>query len=239
MWVEGALNCQPQNSDDGAAIEALSVSSVFWVYLSVLVLFGRSCSEENCYCGRNNFLEAPPPGCAVLWSVGMGAADAPVAIHRGSLFIASIVVVDKAQTNDGLPRGRWPSVHMPRQVGSTPQIQFNSVQKKRAFIGSITEDFGNHGESTITKLPVRNKQCQKHHKKDQTTANRMTVFSFFDEVATALWPWEFFHGNFLFRNKVVKFPLPRFLLRKKTKLSHLIRRHLVFLIVLLPLCFPH
>ena len=53
----------------------------------------------------------------------------------------------------------------------------------RAFFGSIPEDFGNRGESTITKLPMRNEQWQKHHEKDQTTANRMNdgvcVFFFF------------------------------------------------------------
>ena len=37
-WAEGALKCQPQNSDGGSAIEVLSVS--FWVNPSVLVLFG-------------------------------------------------------------------------------------------------------------------------------------------------------------------------------------------------------
>ena len=75
-------------------------------------------------------VEAPPPGYAVRWSVGVGAAGAPVGIRRGSRFIASVVVVDKAQTADGLPRGRRPSVNMPRQVGSTPQIQFDPIQKK-------------------------------------------------------------------------------------------------------------
>ena len=40
--AEGALKCHPRNSDDGAAIEVLSVSSVLWVYPSVFVLFGRS-----------------------------------------------------------------------------------------------------------------------------------------------------------------------------------------------------
>ena len=74
------------------------------------------------------FFEAPPPGYAVLWSAGVGAAGAPVAIRRGSRFIASAVVVDKYQTADGLPRGRWPSVNMPRQSGSNPQIQFNPIQ---------------------------------------------------------------------------------------------------------------
>ena len=37
-WAEGALKCHPRNSDGGAAIEVLSVS--FWVYPSVLMLFG-------------------------------------------------------------------------------------------------------------------------------------------------------------------------------------------------------
>ena len=43
-WAEEALKCDPLNSDGGAAIEVLSVSSVFWVYTgtSVLVLLGRS-----------------------------------------------------------------------------------------------------------------------------------------------------------------------------------------------------
>ena len=34
----------------------------------------------------------------------------------------------------------------------------------RAFIESIPEDFGYRGDSTITKLPMRNKQWQKHPK---------------------------------------------------------------------------
>ena len=32
------------------------------------------------------------------------------------------MVVDKAQTADGLPRGRWPSMKMPCQVGLTPNF---------------------------------------------------------------------------------------------------------------------
>ena len=39
-WAEGTVTCHPRNSDGGAAIEVLSVSSVFWGYPSVLVLFG-------------------------------------------------------------------------------------------------------------------------------------------------------------------------------------------------------
>ena len=123
-WAKGALNRHPRNTDGGAAIEVFSASSVFWVYPSVLVLFGRSSCLKNCDS------EAPPPGYAVLWFVGVGAAGTPVAIRRGSRFIASIVAIDKSQTADGLPPGCWPSVNMPRQVGSTPQIQFNPIQKK-------------------------------------------------------------------------------------------------------------
>ena len=39
-----------------------------------------------------------------------------------------------------------------------------------AFFGSILDNFGNSGKSTITK--------QKHRKKGHATANRMTVFFF-------------------------------------------------------------
>ena len=148
----------------------------------------------------------------------------------------------------------------------------------RDFFRSIPEDFGNRCESTITKLPMRSKQWQKHRKKDQTTANRMTVFCFvFFEVGTAVWPREFCHfvskANSRGKIPVVKFPwpyrgsyfekkktpsfdspcfffkansrgkipvaIPRFLLRKKKKHRHSIRRGLVFLMVLLPLFIPH
>ena len=54
------------------------------------------------------FFEAPPPGYAVLWSVGVSAAGATIAIRRGSRFIASLVVVDKAQTADGMLGGVGP-----------------------------------------------------------------------------------------------------------------------------------
>ena len=79
--------------------------------------------------------EAPSPGYAVLWSVGVDAAGAPVAIRKVSRFIASVVVVDKAQTADGLPRERWPSVNIPRQVGSTTQIQFKRSSKYDSIFG--------------------------------------------------------------------------------------------------------
>lgn len=47
--------------------------------------------------------EAPPPGYAVLWSVGVGAAIAPVASRCPSRFITSIVVMDAASFLPGWP----------------------------------------------------------------------------------------------------------------------------------------
>ena len=38
--------------------------------------------------------EAPPPGYAVLWSIGVGAAVVPVASGCGSRVVASVVVID-------------------------------------------------------------------------------------------------------------------------------------------------
>ena len=43
------------------------------------------------------------------------------------------MVVDETQTADGLARGRWPSVNMPCRVGSTPQIQFDSIDSIEKF----------------------------------------------------------------------------------------------------------
>ena len=43
-----------RNSDGGAAIQVLSISSVLWVYPSVLVQLGRSCCWKNCDCDRRN-----------------------------------------------------------------------------------------------------------------------------------------------------------------------------------------
>ena len=71
------------------------------------------------------------------------------------------------------------------------------------------------------------KQWQKHHKKDQTTANRMTEF--FYQLGTAEWP----------RNKAVKLPWPysgSYFVKKKHRRS--IRRGLVFLMVLCHCLFP-
>ena len=84
------------------------------------------------------------------------------------------------------------------RAARTVAVYSTYVVIDRAFFGSIPEDFGNRGESTTTKLPMRNKQWQKHHKKDQTTANLMTVF-FFYEIGTAVWAREFYQGNFLLK----------------------------------------
>ena len=89
---------------------------------------------------------------------------------------------------------------------------------------------------------MRNKQWQKHHKKDQTTANRITMFCFvFYEVGTAVWPREFYHGNLLLKQSDKKVPeaIPWFLRGKKTKHRRSIRRGLVFLMVTLPLFISH
>ena len=126
----GSTKCHPRNSDDGADIEVLSVSAVFRVYPSVLALLGRSSWLKNWACDRHDVFRGATIGvrCSmVLWSVGVGAAGAPVATRLGSRFIVSVVVVDKAQAADGLPRGRWPSVKIPCQFGSTSQIKFNPI----------------------------------------------------------------------------------------------------------------
>ena len=60
-WAEGALKCHPRNSDSRAAIEVLSVSSVFRVYPSVLVQFGRSSWFEKLGSRQPyDAFEAPP-----------------------------------------------------------------------------------------------------------------------------------------------------------------------------------
>ena len=73
-WAEGALKCHPRNSDGGVAIEVLSVSSVFWVDPSVLVLFGRSCCLKNCDCYRHDFFSGATAGvrCAMVCRCGRG-----------------------------------------------------------------------------------------------------------------------------------------------------------------------
>ena len=80
-----------------------------------------------------------------------------------------------------------PGTHI---FGGDDMFCFIALVFFRAFFGSIPEDIGNRGESTIIKLSMRNKQWQKHGKKDQTTANRMTVF-FNRGMATAILSREF------------------------------------------------
>ena len=75
-WAEGVLKCHGRTSDGDAAIE---VWSVFWVDRSVLVGFGRSSWLKNWLSTAMISFEVPPPGYAVLWLVGVGAAVAPVA----------------------------------------------------------------------------------------------------------------------------------------------------------------
>ena len=71
-WAEGALKCYPRNSDGGAAIEVLSVSSVFWVYPSVLVLFGRSNGLKNGDWDRHEFLWGGTAGVRCAMVCGRG-----------------------------------------------------------------------------------------------------------------------------------------------------------------------
>ena len=82
----------------------------------------------------------------------------------------------------------------------------------RVFFGSIPEDFGNRGESTITKLPVRIKERQKHHN-NKTRRVEWRCFDFFLRIrnrgmATGILPREL-----AFETK------PRFLLRKKIHIT--------------------
>ena len=79
-----------------------------------------------------------------------------------------------------------------------------------AFFGTVPEDFGNRGESTITKLPV-NKQWQEHHKKKPKPQQiEWRWFFFLHQVETAVWPREFYHfvttANSRGKIPVVKFP---------------------------------
>ena len=81
-WAEEALNCHTRDSDDDAAIEVLSFSSVFWVDPLVLVFSSRLADRAGgkiVIATAKIFFEEPPPGYAVLWSVSVGAVVAPVA----------------------------------------------------------------------------------------------------------------------------------------------------------------
>ena len=77
-------------------------------------------------------------------------------------------------------------------------------------------------ESTITRLSMRNKQWQKHHEKDQTTANRTTVIFFLSRnrgMATGILPREFLLKQLgilrLKQSGKITVAIPRLLLRKK------------------------
>ena len=76
------------------------------------------------------FLEAPPPGLDVPWSGCVGAANAPVASHLASRFIAPIVVAGSAKNRARLPRVSRPAANMPREVGPTPNLHLIFKQKK-------------------------------------------------------------------------------------------------------------
>ena len=122
---------------------------------------------------------------------------------------------------------------------STPGANFRTLPFYRAF-GSIPEDFGNRRESTITKLPMRNKQWQKHQKTDQTTANRRTVFLFFYWWGTTVLPRDFSHGNLLLKqSSKIPVAIPRFLPRKKKTPPFDSPWFGLFLMVPLPLFIPH
>ena len=73
------------------------------------------------------FFEEPPPGHAVLWSVSVGAAVAPVATRWGSRFIASFGIVDSAQrAMDYL--GDVGPVGTCRASWITPPFQIDSIR---------------------------------------------------------------------------------------------------------------
>ena len=72
-WAVGALKCHTRKSYDGAGIRVLSVSAAFLVISSVLVVFGRSCSWQNCDYGRYNFYGGATAGlrCAMVRRRGL------------------------------------------------------------------------------------------------------------------------------------------------------------------------
>ena len=111
--------------------------------------------------------------------------------------------------------------------------------------GSIPEDFGNRGESTLTNLQTSKKQWQKHRKKGQTTANGTSKVFFLRirnrGMAMGILPQEFaFEGK-----RKIPVAIPRFLLLKNKKKNTVIRfavawpflRCFCFVMVDLPL-FP-
>ena len=120
-----------RNSDGGAAIEYLSVSSVFWVYPSVLVLFGRSCCLKNCDCYRHDFFSGATTGvrCAMVCRCGRGWCPG-----RHSLrFTIHRISRGRRQISNSrrIASGALTQCEHPTsQVRSTPQFQFNPIQKK-------------------------------------------------------------------------------------------------------------
>ena len=75
----GFLIRHGRGRDGNEAIDLLSVCSRFWVDLSSFVRFGASTWLKNVLATAMIVLRQPPPGHAVLWSVGVGAAVIPVA----------------------------------------------------------------------------------------------------------------------------------------------------------------
>ena len=116
-WVsaEEAPERHARDGDGDAATEVWGFSSSVWVDRSVLVALGRpSWREKLGIRPPSCFFEEPPPGYAVLWSVAVGAAVAPLATLRSSRLIGLVVVIGIAQRTMGCPGGAgWPSENLP------------------------------------------------------------------------------------------------------------------------------
>ena len=87
------------------------------------------------------FFEAPPPRYHVLRSVAVAPAVAPVASHRGSRFIASIVVIDAVKNRAKLLRVCCPTANTRRQVGPTPRFKFSPRLVFQDFRFSFNSNF--------------------------------------------------------------------------------------------------
>ena len=142
-----------RNSDGGAAIEYLSVSSVFWVYPSVLVLFGRSCCLKNCDCYRHDFFSGATAGvrCAMVCRCGRGWCPG-----RHSLrFTIHRISRGRRQISNSrrIASGALTQCEHPTsQVRSTPQFQFNPIQKK-SFWTSLSIDFESNFHRPTMEMP--------------------------------------------------------------------------------------
>lgn len=99
----GSLKRPGRGIDGDEAINVLSASSRFWLEHSVFVRFWRRELVEVQLGLRPPILifEAPPLGCAVSWSVGVGAA-----VFSVRVFVASVAVVDAMKNNVSMSRGR-------------------------------------------------------------------------------------------------------------------------------------